>query len=142
MDAVTPEEFRRRLTALCLSGGKKGLPRKRRDQLILLKSIALSFSPDRKYTEADVNAQIKTWLVDVGRSVGMDHVTFRRLLVDDGFLVRDDEGTAYRVGRAPDREIFEASVDEIDPSTVIAEARAERERRKREHATKPDRDDS
>jgi hypothetical protein len=136
MDTITADEFRQRLVALCLSGGKKGLPRKRRDQLILLKSISVSFARDRKYTEADVNEEIKAWLADVGRSVGLDHVTFRRLLVDDGFLVRDDGGAAYRIGSAPFQEVFEASVDGIDPSAVIAEARVDREHRRREHAEK------
>ncbi|WP_117198658.1 DUF2087 domain-containing protein [Nocardiopsis sp. TNDT3] len=50
------------------------------------------FAPGATYTEKQVNAAL--------RSCCDDHSAMRRHLVDEGYLTRDDDGSAYRVVEA------------------------------------------
>jgi hypothetical protein len=58
-------------------------------------------------------------------------VTLRRELVDHNLLTRDDRGTHYAPGPGPVEWRFDDLIAEIDPEALIAEAKAEREKRKR-----------
>ena len=132
---VTAAEFKKRLAALCLSGGGHALPRKRRDQLILLRSVLQTLDASRSYEEKELNSGLKKWLADIGTSFTLDHASLRRYLVDEGYLVRNSEGSAYQVrfegrGETP----FEDSVQELNPRWVLEQAREEAEERKRAHA--------
>jgi hypothetical protein len=60
---------------------------------LLLDSIAQSFEPGRRYSEAEVNAILRT-LHD-------DHAALRRYLVDEDFLSRED-GRYWRTGGTVD----------------------------------------
>jgi len=97
MDTMTVEQFEERMAELCLRSGMAGFPRKRRDQQILLKSIVLTLDRERDYTELEIGDKLAYWLVDIGTSTDLDHVTLRRLLVDTEYLWRGrptDPGTA------------------------------------------------
>ena len=133
MDRITAKEFRSRIEALCLKRDHPGLPRRRRDQLILLASIVLPLDRGKTYSEKEINAAIERWLADVGRALDSDHVTLRRLLVDEGLLVRDPAGEAYRVSAAKTEEMIEPEVTELDPRQIIEAAQARREERKRRY---------
>jgi hypothetical protein len=63
------------------------LPRRRPKRRVILDLIAQDFEPGVRYTEAMVNAFI-------GRRYH-DATTIRRYLVDEGFLDREPDGTAY-----------------------------------------------
>jgi len=93
--AITADEFRKRLAALCLKRGGGGMPKRRRDQHILLKSIALTLDRNAVYTEAELNLRIQSWLELVGHEIQVDHVSLRRHLVDEGYLTRDPAGDTY-----------------------------------------------
>jgi hypothetical protein len=61
----------------------------------------------------------------------------RRRLVDSGYLLRNTDGSVYRVAQpGPRPGLFDAAIDELDLPAVMAAARAEMERRKREYMEK------
>ena len=139
MSKITADEFKRRLEALCLSPGGRGLPRKRRDCDILFKSIILALEPSRDYSEKEVNQAVEEWLADIGQAIEIDYVTLRRHLVDAGYLIRDLAGTSYRVGLEVIADLFEPAADTIDPRAVVEEARRLKEQRKRQYLERSDR---
>ncbi|HOD65196.1 MAG TPA: DUF2087 domain-containing protein [candidate division Zixibacteria bacterium] len=133
MNRITAVEFRARLEALCTQRNNPGLPRRRRDQLILLGSIVRELVPGRTYSEPDINAVIAAWLADVGRSIDIDFVSLRRQLVDEGFLARDPAGNAYRLEPQRTADLFEPETAAIDPAQAVREARERREKRRQAH---------
>jgi hypothetical protein len=90
--AIDTGEFERRMVALCLGGVGPALPRRRRDRHILLKSAVLLLGHGRAYTEAAINGLLESWLDAVGPAVRLDHVSLRRHLIDQGYVVRDPAG--------------------------------------------------
>ena len=79
------------------AGPLAALPKKRSDHAVLLALAGSLFEPGRVYREDDVNDRLQEWLAAFTSPISMDHVSFRRELVDDQFLLRDAAGTAYRV---------------------------------------------
>lgn len=63
-------------------------PKKQKEKLIVLDTIARLFEPDREYDEPAVNAVLS--------EVYDDYVTLRRYLIDYGLLIRQPGGGAYR----------------------------------------------
>ncbi|MFH1688350.1 MAG: DUF2087 domain-containing protein [bacterium] len=133
--AVTVAEFKKRLAAICLKQGSVGLPRKRRDQHVLAKSITLTLSCETAYTEAELNSRLTDWLDRVGHAMQIDHVTLRRYLVDEGYVMRDRAGESYRVQRQARSNMFDSAIDDIDPIAAIDEAVNQRNERKRRYLT-------
>lgn len=136
MDRITSKEFETRLGSMCLQQSGLSLPRKRRDQMILFKSVAMAFRPNQTYTESNVNATIERWLGQVGRGSELDHVSLRRHLVDEGFLERDAAGVAYRVVGTKTADLFDPAIDALDPQQIVENARALRDRRKHDYLDK------
>lgn len=121
---IDAAEFKRRLAALCASGVGPGLPRKRRDTHILLRSMAMGFDPAGRYSERAVGEVLRRWLAAAGPRVDLDHVSLRRALVDEGYLARDAAGASYEVrwtGRGG--VTFAAAVDELRPLDLLVAAR-------------------
>lgn len=85
------------------------------------------------YSEEEVNGALGTWIDTVCSSLSLDEVTLRRELVDRGYLLRDDAGSAYSIGPGPADVRFDPDIGAMDASTVISKAKAERETRRREH---------
>jgi hypothetical protein len=128
---ISSDEFKKRLSQLCLSSNTAELPRRQRDRHILLKAVSLNFAPDRLYTEAEVNRLIENWLTRVGQSLEIDHVTLRRTLVDEAYLTRAPAGEAYQIGKPSDvRFLFSEDVTTIDAEAVVREAIHEIARRR------------
>ncbi|MER5731467.1 DUF2087 domain-containing protein [Streptomyces sp. NPDC002138] len=75
------------------TGRLKAVPRKpaRRDQLLRHLAGRL-FTPDRAYTESEVNEAL--------RSVHDDTAALRRYLIIAGLLTRTRDGASYRLGTA------------------------------------------
>ena len=134
-DPVTRQEFCSRLIDLCLNSGMTGLPRRSRDRHILLKSVVLTLSTAKEYTERDVNERLQIWLADIGRSIHLDHVSLRRWLVDEGYLERDSRGSTYRVAvPGQGTEFFEPDINDVDVYEAIGVGMKLKQQRKREHA--------
>ena len=65
------------------------IPTKRAKRLVVLDHLSQAFEPGRRYTEAEVSAQLE--------KVHPDYAALRRYLVDDQFLAREG-GEYWRVG--------------------------------------------
>ena len=136
MVKITLDEFAKRLEAICLKKGGRGLPRKHRDQHILFKSIVLILKSDREYSEKELNETLLIWLTDIGRKIEIDHVTLRRHLVDEGYLYRDRAGKSYRVSNNEKVDLFESEINDVDPATLIEKALKNREQKKSQYLNK------
>jgi hypothetical protein len=69
------------------------IPRHPERRDILLAIFCLRMRRRYPYTESELNALLKDAITDVNGDV--DHVTWRRFLVDLGFVKRDRAGTRY-----------------------------------------------
>ena len=129
---VTAQEFAERLSLLC-GAAHAGLPRRRRDRHILLRSIVGTLNANAPYTEQLLNDALKDWISEVGAGIGVDHVTLRRYLVDAGYLRRDSRGATYEVNSAGNGEVaFDPEVAGLDPAAIVRAARERAAVRKRE----------
>ncbi len=117
---ITLEEFVERLIRLGADRGPRGLPRKRRDRQIIMKSILLTLDSGRSYSEAEINELLREWNTDVAPAIQTDYVTLRRLLIDWGHLERTADGRAYRVGFPPGPVAFALEVEDVDVKSTIA----------------------
>jgi hypothetical protein len=70
-----------------------GVPAQVTRRRMLLEHVVQSFEPGRDYSEKEVNAVLRAW-TEGGDTQGIDHVSLRRYLVDEGLLSRD--GSTYR----------------------------------------------
>ncbi len=132
---ITLNEFKERLGIICLKKGSPCLPKKYNDQQILFKSIVLSLDKEKKYTEVEINLAITKWLKEVGREIEVDHVTLRRGMCDEKYLVRDDEGKTYLISDKRD-ELFDSEIDLVDSMLVIKEAIDLKEKKKQQFMKK------
>ena len=131
---ISKEVFEARLVELCLRSGMKGFPRRHRDQQILLKSVVLTLEPEVEYSERQIDDKLAFWLADIARSIQFDSVTLRRWLVDDGYLDRHRDGSAYWVSGAGPRDAeFDPEVGSVDTYRVIGAGMKEIERKKQQH---------
>ncbi len=134
---ISGDNFKKRLVDLCLRSGMSEFPTKRRDQLILLKSIALMFSPERSYSEMEVNAVIQRWLTVASCFSGWDHVTLRRRLVDENFFDRNQDGSCYRVDPdGPSGCAFDPAIAGLEFGAILADGEKDIARRKAEYLQK------
>jgi hypothetical protein len=138
MERIPRHEFERRLILLCVRSGMRGLPRTRRDRDILFKSIALLFTSDRIYTEAEIGSTIRLWLGAVAVRLQTDHVTLRRHLVEHGYLVRDPRGSEYRLHEPTTTGIaFESDVDAVDVLSLVIAGTQQMQRLRRDRFPRP-----
>lgn len=129
---IGADEFRSRLAALCSGGVGPGLPRRRRDAQIFLRGVAACLDPGVLYDERSVGDALRRWIALAGPRVDLDHVTLRRYLVDEGYLVRDPGGSSYEVRRSGrGRVTFDPAVNGLEPARLVADLR-QREARRRE----------
>jgi hypothetical protein len=121
---ITCEEYKKRIVDLCLRSGLKEFPSKRRDQLIILKTIANYFDNIKEYTETEINDIIKEWLAWIRFFPGWDFVMLRRQLIDDGFLTRNPDGSRYWIRpEGPAEVAFDPAVADLDIVSVIDEGK-------------------
>ncbi len=130
MSHITESQFTDRFVALILSG--KELPKKQLDRHIVLISSILKLEPGRRYSEKEINEQLQIWVIRFGRSFGLDHVTLRRYLVDEKYLVRDPAGGTYELASEMPYT-FDQSIRELDLEKVISEAKQARELKKQQY---------
>lgn len=102
---VGAADYASRLRATLGPGRAPGLPRRQRDRWILLHAVARGFRDGEPLDERQATARIEDFLLRHGRNLGLDAVTLRRLLVDEGFLDRDEWGRDYRPSRRHERRV-------------------------------------
>jgi len=91
--------------------------------------------PQERFSESQLNEKLGQWGARFGVNFGLDHVTLRRYLIDEGYLQRDAAGTFYQL--APSRTYtFEPALVSLDLDELIASAEREREERKKKFMKK------
>jgi hypothetical protein len=103
LETIAAGDYARRLRAILGHGASGHLPRRRRDQWILLHAIARAFGPDERLAEREATERIHDFLLGPGEHLEVDAVTLRRALVDDGFVDRDPAGRDYRASARHER---------------------------------------
>lgn len=131
-EIISADEFEKRLPYLCVTRRGGGLPRRRRDLHIVLRSATLLLDRAEQYTEAGINAALRRWLEQVGYNFRLDHVTLRRMLVDHGFVVRDAAGRRYRI-LGDDGALFDPMIESLDPVFIVEEAERQREAKRKRY---------
>ena len=133
MNHITASQFAKSFASLILGG--RVMPKKQISQHILFFSATLALQPDREYAEKELNEILGAWSSQFGGNFNLDHVTLRRYLVDTGYLTRDASGSSYRLGDGDPLTSFDDAIREIDLVVLVREAKANRERRKRQYSS-------
>jgi hypothetical protein len=120
------------LKRLLANGPVAGWPGREGDARLLMGLAASRFAPGKSLSERTVSATLRDWLGGFCSPRGLDHVTMRRALVDAGLLARDKAGTTYTADAARLGEYLPDDARMLDPATVLAAVRRERESRKRD----------
>lgn len=136
---IESQEFMERVVELCLKSGSKGLPRKKRDRHIVLKSAAMTMDPHRGLDVEQVDAALKMWIGVVAQRLEIDHVTLRRELVDNGYLRRDPAGQFYGLYDAgPDKPEFSPDVGKLDVFDVALHGVCDLEQKRFDRFPRPE----
>ena len=70
-----------------IDGSLKKFPLKEKQKLVVLREIVKRFSPNKKYTEKEIN--------EVLTAIYPDYVVLRRYLIEYGFIDRKSDGSSY-----------------------------------------------
>ena len=132
MTHITDAQFRERFVALYFAW--QDLPKKPLDRQIVLISALLGLDRQHQYSEGELNGELQKWVIQFGRRYSLDHVTLRRYLIDEKYLVRDSAGGVYELAaRETLPYTFDVTLDHLDLETLIAEAKAARELKKQQY---------
>ena len=115
------------LKRMLANGPLTGLPKRPTDQALLTRLASSQFEPGREYREKEVNETLVAWLQTFCEPYGIDHVTMRRMLVDSRLLLRDRQGSTYRLNPATAERL------DAEPARVLAGIEVERKARKEKH---------
>jgi hypothetical protein len=134
---VTAEEFRKRLVQLCLKANSMELPGRQRDRQIILKSIVLHLPKEKTYSERELNAALMSWVGAVGHTLEPDHAALRRALIDEKYLERSADGTAYHLAASAGAGWFAPEVDALNPSQIVEDAVLEAAAKREQFRNRP-----
>ena len=112
---IGARDYASRLRVTLSPGRIGGWPRKYRDRYILLHAIARAFREGEMLTEKEATGRIQDFVVRHGENLGLDAVTLRRALIDEGFMDRDSNCRDYRISRRFEKRMrFEGEMPEVD----------------------------
>lgn len=131
MTHITSSQFRDRFAALFFGG--TDLPKKQVDRHIIFISATLGIEPGRKYSENDINDELRKWTSVFGARYNLDHVTLRRHLVDEGYITRDSSGRSYELVTTDLPYTFDRSLEGLRLEELIDEAKTAKELKKRQY---------
>jgi hypothetical protein len=131
MPHITEAQFTDRFASLAL--GSRELPKKQLDRHILLISSILKLEPGRRYSENELNDELRTWTSRFGGPFGLDHVTLRRYLVDEKYLPRDPAGGTYELATNGLPTTFDTSIRALDLDQLVSAAKQARELKKQQY---------
>src|SRR5512140_320093 len=128
---IEQQLIQRTLNRLLANGPLTAVPKRPADQELLGLLAAARLEPHRTYTEQEINDVLAAWLETFTEPYGIDHVTLRRMVVDMRLVTRTTSGSMYQVNDARLAEL--EPLRAIDLAQVLADVRAGREFRKRQH---------
>lgn len=124
---ISKSDFINRLNKLCGKSDLIQFPKNHTDRFVLLESIALTFKPQKKYSEKSINETVAEWIENMAKESYLDHVTLRRYLVDFGLIERDPAGHQYHVSESRLSNLFEDTIRTMNPFALVKKFRKERE---------------
>jgi predicted transcriptional regulator len=86
---LTDEEKKIILNYLQKDGSLKSIPSQEKKMMIILKYVAVAFTPGQIYSEREINSILSRY--------NPDSTTLRRYLINHNFLCREKDGTKYWV---------------------------------------------
>ena len=114
------------------SGGKLDLvPKREPDRQMLFALGAWAIHRGQVGTESEVNELLDDWLSTFCVANSLDHVTFRRALVDAGFMGRADDGSRYWINGQQVHRTIAADCLDIHPGEIFEASVQEKEDRRR-----------
>lgn len=131
MPQITRDQFTSRFVSLILGG--RDLPKKELDLHILFISAVLNLDPQRQYSEAGLNEELREWAGQFGANFALDHVTLRRFLIDARYLLRDAAGNVYQLNTTDALYAYDDSLKNLDLVELFEAAKREREERKQRY---------
>lgn len=134
MIQLTTSQFKDRFVALVLGG--REMPKKELDRHVLLVSATLGLETQRWYSEKELNEELRAWSAQFGGNFNLDHVTLRRYLVDEGYLLRDTAGGQYELATSDLPYTLEKSAEKVDLGELVEAARKARELKKSQYMKK------
>ena len=135
MEHITASQFTNRFVSQIL--GTRNLPKKRLDRHVLFISSILGLKPSRKYSEKELNDELRKWTVLFGGNLGLDHVTLRRFLVDEKYITRDLSGRSYELVTSDLPYTYDQSIKKLNLKELINEAMKVQELRKQQYVKIP-----
>lgn len=131
--ALARTEIQRSLKRLFSAGRLELLPKRDTDRQLLFALAAWKIQEHGADTEQAINDLLEGWLSAFCHTVSLDHVTFRRALVDAGFIGRTNDGARYWINAQQIHRTLAPDGLDVDPGATFAEARRERDERKRRY---------
>lgn len=131
---ISAQQARESLKRLFKGGPVERMPRKEEDLRLILALAASGLTPGVEYAEEEINDYLMEWLGTFTSSIGMDHVTVRRYLVDYCFLLRDSAGAVYTTNQTVISAVIESEARSLQPKEIYREVQLDREQRKRARA--------
>ncbi|MCP5181953.1 MAG: DUF2087 domain-containing protein [Pseudomonadales bacterium] len=102
--------------------GLNRVPRKQREADALLALSLVGLEPEGIFDETGIDTHLKTWLAPLAGEGGVDHVTWRRALVDRQMLRRATDGAIYRLRRDGIAGKLSEDAAGVDASAIFAAA--------------------
>ena len=130
---LTRKQVERSLRRLLSHGLLDALPKREEDRRMLYALGAWRIHEAGADQEPAINTELEQWLGKFCFAVNVDHVTFRREMVDAGFIGRSDDGSRYWINDQQVHRTVAADALDVDPGDVMVDETAAREERKRRY---------
>ena len=131
-DFITHDRFVQYFPVLVLD--QRALPKKREAVMTLLVSAMIGIEIGRAHSQWSINAKLQAWIDAFGESIGLDRVSVRRMLVDEGYLHRDRFGTTYVLAARSPSFGYEKSIRSLNLHNLVDELEQQRAMRKQAYA--------
>lgn len=125
-------EVLKALRRLLSNGRLDSFPKRDEDRQMLLALGAWRVREAAVAGEKELNELLDSWLSGFCYP-GLDHVSFRRALVDFEFMGRSIDGARYWLNTPQIHRILTPDALDVEPAEVMVRAEREREARKRSY---------
>ena len=102
------------------AGFLQRLPKRQAHADIFMALSVVALDPEAFFDETEINLHLSAFLNGIASQDGFsDYVSFRRYLVDFGFLRRASDGAIYRL--CPERiaEVLPSTARDIEPTAIF-----------------------
>ena len=112
------------------------LPKARLELHMLLLGTTFELDAAGRYSEAEINQHLQSWIRRFGADLAVDHAALRRYLVDEDVLSRNATGSEYALSHEHRHFTYDESIRSVDLDRLVSRAQSTRAARKRAFLTK------